>query len=297
MLKSTRYVRFNSSKAEKGLLYLNPHEWEGLDADRIFELHNLRKDELKENYNPNDEERRAILSTFQSLRRTRPTLDYVYEIDNFKERYMNNTPAILRGLPPKLSNVEVLSSGKSKHNLRRIENLNRVMAFEMPLLAKLRQPYVPKTDKELPIKFTYLTDFTNTSSSANRKVYLAVKLEDLDLNPSQQRKFKILSGNKFNHNTQILRFSVDESQEPTQNARIAFERFSKLYEAAKDLTDDFKDVPIDTRHTKAYKPKPKFPEEWNKPENSPVVKYNITRKLVDLVIEKKDKEYVDKFLP
>lgn len=290
---STKQVRFNSSTP----LYLNPHAWHGLPADRIFELHNLRKDALKENYNPNDEERRAILSTFQSLGKVRPGLDYVYEIDNFKEKYMNNTPVNLRGLPPKRSNVNVVASGKTAHDLRRREHLNRISAFEMPLLAKLRQPYVPKSDQETPVKLTYHTDFSNESNSSNRKVTVQVLLKDLDLNEKQQRKFMILAGNKFNHNTQTLKFSVDENAEPTQNARLIMQRFQRLVTEAKDLTDDFSDIPVDTRHSKPKAVKAQFPEEWKRPQDAPVVQHNIVRKLVDRVKEKKDEEYVKRFTP
>lgn len=290
-----KQIRFNSSHSNKDPLYLNPHSWEGLPADRIFELHNLRKDSLKENYNPNDEERRAILSTFQSLGKVRPSLDYVYEIDNFKEKYMNNTPVNLRGLPPKRSNVNVVSNGQTPHDLRRRDHLNRVSAFEMPLLAKLRQPYAPKSNAETPINLSYHSDFSNDANSSNRKVTLSVNLCDLQLNDSQQRKFMILSGNKFNHNTKKLKFSVDENPEPTQNARIIMERFSRLLKESKDLTDDFSDIPIDTRHSKPPKATVKFPNEWKKPQDAPIVQHNIVRRLVDHVKHKKDQQYVSKY--
>lgn len=290
-------VRYNSNAAGDETLHLNPHAWEGLPADRIFELHNLRKDALKENYNPNDEERRAILSTFTSLSKTRPGLDYVYEIDNFKERYMNSTPVNERGLPPKRSNVNVVSSGQTAHDLRRREHLTRISAFEMPLLAKLREKYEPKSDKETPVKLTYHTDFSNESNSSNRKVTLEVLLKDLELSEPQQRKFMILSGNKFNHNTQTLKFTVDEHPEPTQNAKLIMQRFNKLMKESKDLTDDFADIPIDTRHSKPVTPKAKFPEAWKKPENAPVAQNSIVKKLVEHVKTKKDEQYVSNFKP
>lgn len=290
-------VRYNSKASNEETLHLNPHAWEGLPADRIFELHNLRKDALKENYNPNDEERRAILSTFTSLSKTRPGLDYVYEIDNFKERYMNSTPVNQRGLPPKRSNVNVVASGQTPHDLRRREHLTRISAFEMPLLAKLREEYQPKSDKENPVRLTYYTDFSNESNSSNRKVTLQVSLKDLDLTEPQQRKFIILSGNKFNHNTKCLKFSVDEHPEPTQNAKLIMERFNRLLKESRDLTDDFADIPIDTRHSKPVKPKAKFPDSWKKPENAPVAQFDIVKKLVEHVKLKKDEQYVAGFKP
>ncbi|EGV66717.1 37S ribosomal protein S24, mitochondrial [Yamadazyma tenuis] len=290
-------VRYNSTQSSENTLHLNPHVWEGLPADRIFELHNLRKDSLKQNYNPNDDERRAILSTFTSLTKKKAPLDYVYEIDNFKERYMNNTPVKLRGLPPKKSNVEVVASGQTPHDLRRRQELNRVSAFEMPLLAKLRQPYVPESDEETPIELTYYTDFSNEANSSNRRVTLSVALKHLQLNENQTRKFMILAGNKFNHNTKVLKFTIDEYPEPTQNARAAAEKFAKLLNASKDLSDDFSDIPVDTRHTKPWKPSVQFPKEWRRPQDAPVVQNNIMKKLVEHVKQKKDEQYVSKFSP
>lgn len=295
--RTLNIIRWKSNKSNNEALYLNPHAWEGLPADRIFELHNLRKDALKENYNPNNEERNAILSTFASLGKTKPALDYVYEIDNFKERYMNNTPVNLRGLPPKKSNVYVSAKGETSHKLRQKEHLKRLMAYELPLLAKLRQPYEPKSDKETPLKVTYNTDFSNGSNSSNRKVTLSVKLDDLSLNEKQQHKFIVLSGNKFNHNTRSLRFSVEDSPEPSQNARLIGDRFLRLLTESKDLTDDLSDIPIDTRHTKPQKKRASFPDAWKRPDQAPTVKHSITRRVIDDIKLRKDQQYIDQLSP
>jgi small subunit ribosomal protein S35 len=210
---------------------------------------------------------------------------------------MNNTPVNLRGLPPKKSNVNVLASGQTAHDLRRRDHLNRISAFEMPLLAKLRQEYKPKSDTETPVKLTYYTDFSNESNNSNRKVTLQVALKDLKLDATAERKFKILSGNKFNHNTNVLRFSVDEHPEPTQNARLIMERFNKLLKESNNKEDTFEDVPIDTRHTKPIKKAATFPEEWKRPQDAPVQQHNIMRKLVDHVKAKKDEQFVEQFTP
>lgn len=278
-------------------LYLNPHAWKGLPADRIFELHNLRKDALGEKYNPDDEERRAILSTFTSLGKVKPTLDYAYEIDNFKERHMNNTPVNLRGLPPKKSNTNVIDSGATPHKNRKIEQLNRISAYEMPLLAKFRQEYKPETTNKTPIRLSFNSDFSDGSNSLNRKVTLTCNIEDLNLNEKQQKKFKILAVNRFNHHTNTIKFSSNQHAEATQNARYLVSTFNKLLEASKDLSDDFSDIPVDTRHMHKKKSELVFPESWKRPQDAPITRHKIVRKLVDDVKQKQDVQYIAKYSP
>lgn len=289
------FVRYQSTDQP---LYLNPHKWQGLPADRVFELHELRKTALGDKYVPNDAERSAILSTFESLKVPKPTLAYGYEIDNFKERVMNNTPSRERGLPPKLSNIRVFDKGTTPHEQRKIEQTHRVGAYEMPLLAKFRQEYAPPTQKQAPIKLTFNTDFTDEENAHNRKVTLAVKIEDLDLNEKQQHKFKLLAGNKYNHNKQELKFSSARFSHSTQNARWLVETLNKLLKESKDLTQNtFDDVPVDTRHTKPWKQVPQFPEEWKRPQDAPVERHRIVHKLVESVKAQKDQAYIKKLTP
>lgn len=293
-----RISRNYSTQKEEQPLYLNPHKWQGLPADRIFELHDLRQKVLADKYVPDDAERSAVLSTYVALGITKPTLDYVYEIDNFKERVMNNTPVPLRGLPPKLSNVPVIDKGVTPHKQRKLEQLTRVMAYEMPLLAKFRQEYKPKPSSESPIKLTYHSDMTDESNGFNRKVVLTCKLEDLQLNDQQARKFKILSGNKFDHNKDTIKFSSSRFPEAAQNARWLVETFNKLLTESKDLSKDtFEDIPVDTRHNKPQKSAAAFPEEWKRPQDAPVEQNKIIRKLVDGVKQLKDEKFVSKIAP
>lgn len=285
-------------------LYLNPHAWKGLPADRIFELHNLRKTVLGDKYVPNDEERNAILSTVTELgKKTKPELEYVYALDHFKEGHMNNTPVNLRGLPPQKTGIQVIKQGETSHKARKVEILNNISAFEMPLLAKYRQEYKPTSNTESPITLRFGDDFSNESTAFNRKVTLICEIQDLSLNEAQERKFKILSGQRFDHYKGELRITSSNYPEATQNAKWVVETFNKLLEASKDLTDDFSDIPVDTRHTKAQlnirkvKPRFEYPEEWKRPEDAPVKKFKIVRKLVDDVMSKKDQEYLKEFSP
>ncbi|KAK6463178.1 mitochondrial ribosome small subunit component [Scheffersomyces coipomensis] len=300
-VKLLQTVRFASQKAsEEGPLYLNPHAWKGLPADQIFELHNLRKDSMGEKYNPSDEERNAILSTITSLVKNKPELGYTYEIDNFKERFMNNTPSNLKGLPPKKSNTYVIDQGSIPHQKRRIEQLTRISAYEMPLLAKFRQPYTPPVNSQSPIKLTYNTDFSDeTSNKINRSVQLKVNLTDLKLNDKQQHNFKILSGNKFNHDTNIFSLKTDQYPEAIQNARFLVDTLNKLITESKDAKNDFSDIPLDKRHMKQLhnKPAPQFPESWKRPEDSPIARHKIVNRLVEVVKDKKDNEYISNLSP
>ena len=282
-----------AENAENVPLYLNPRAWQGLPADRIFELHNMRKLYMGDKYLPNDDERKAILSTVADLKvNNRPELEYVYAIDNFKKKVMNNTPYKERGAPPKLSGIEVVKDGEIKHAQRKIDELTRVAAYEMPLLAKFRKPYIPKTIKETPLVLRFGDDFSNETSDFNRKVSLVCKLQDLDLNDKQQRKFKILAAQRFDHNNDEIRIASDRFPVATQNAKWLVETFNKLLTAAKDLKDDLSDIPIDTRHMKKQAVKHEFPESWKRLEDAPAERHHVMQKLVEKVKSVKDSEYV-----
>lgn len=288
-------LRSNSSSVP---LYLNPHKWAGLPADRIFELHEMRKTALGDKYIPNDAERSAILATFEALKLHRPKLEYVYELDNFKEREMNNTPSYKRGLPPKMSNIRVLDKGATPHEQRKVEQMHRISAYETPLLAKYRQEYTPLPSNKAPLSLAFYNDLSDESSAFNRKVSLSVALADLELSEPQARKFKLLAGNKFDHNRNVFKFSTDRYTESTQNARWLVETFNKLLTEAKDVTKNtFDSLPVDTRHTKAWKVAPEFPEAWKRPQDAPVEKHRVVRRLMEDVKARRDADYVKKLTP
>lgn len=302
--KLARGLRQHSTTYRRGVkpLHLNPHLWEGLPADQVFELHNLKKRTLGEKYNPNDQERNAILNTITSLTkkgRKQFALDYIYEIDNFKERYMNNVRSFDRGKPQKKSNVEVLDAGATHHEKRRIEHLTRITAYQMPLLTKFRQPYQPTTSTESPIQIIYQTDFSNeTNNEFNRKVKLRCYLKDLNLNEKQQHKFKLLAGDKFNHNFNYIQIKSENLELPTQNARVLVNILNKLIIESKDLSKEtFDDIPIDTRHMKNRKLKQQFdfPTAWNRPQDAPIEKHQIITKFVKSAIERRDDEFIKEY--
>ncbi|EGW34949.1 uncharacterized protein SPAPADRAFT_58076 [Spathaspora passalidarum NRRL Y-27907] len=299
-------TRFSSSKSKlesvppSTPLYLNPHAWQGLPADQVFELHRMRKQYLGTNYVPNNQERTAILSTISALVRNKPSLSYVFGIENFKEKYTSAIPMNERGRPPRKSNVLVLNQGEAPHIKRRIEHLTRVSAYEMPLLAKYRQPYTPKPKAETPLKLTYYSDFTeDINNKYNRKVSLSVELDHLNLNDKQQHKFKVLAGNKFNHESNTFQIKSGHFPEAAQNANFCVETFTKLLNESKNLTDDFSDIPLDKRHMKPFikKPEPQFPEAWKRPQDAPIAKHAIVNRLVENLKKHKDDAYLKHITP
>lgn len=298
-MKSTRSLSLTPLRYYLSPRYLNPNEWKGLPADQIYELHDQRKIALGKSYNPNDDERFAILSTVEALKKDAASpLEYVYGIDNFKERLMTDTPSKLRGLPAKRSNIFVKDIGATAVERRRIDQLTRISAYEMPLLAKFRQPYQPTESSKSPLKITYHTDFSDKSTNNNnRKVILTCQLADLGLNQAQQHKFKVLAGNKFNFTTDTFKLKSEQFPEASQNVRWLVDTVNKLVNESKDLKDDFADVPLDVRHMRFgnKSPKAEFPEAWKKPEDAPVARHRIVSRLVDGVKNKKDEEYVKEF--
>lgn len=298
-LLSSRLVqacRYQSSGSRP--LYLDPHKWKGLPADRIFALHDLRVQALGKNYQPSEAERTAIFDTFSNLARSPPKLGYCYEIDNFKERLMNNVPLKDRNRPPQLSNVRVFAKGETPHEQRKIEQLHRVTAYEMPLLAKFRQPYTPPAASQNPIQFQFNTDFQDEPTVANRKVSLTVKAKRLGLDQKQMKKFKLLSGNKFNHNTGEFRLSTSRFPESAQNARWLVETFNVLLSESKDTTKNtFDGVPVDTRHSRPLKKTPLFPEEWKRPQDAPIKRHQIVTSCVEAAKRTLHKEHLKSLAP
>ncbi|KAL1903264.1 37S ribosomal protein S24, mitochondrial [Sporothrix stenoceras] len=155
---------------------------------------------------------------------------------------------------------EMTSMAHSKlDEVRDQRNLARVIAWEMPLLAKLAQPFEPPTKKQ-PLRFRY-TSYMGEFHPAEKKVVVEFCPADLDLTPVQQGKLKKLAGVRFNPETEIVRISCEQFEHQAQNKRYLGDLVDRLIVEAKDPTDTFEDIPLDTRHHK-FKYKPKFPREW-----------------------------------
>lgn len=116
---------------------------------------------------------------------------------------------------------------------------------------------------------------------AERKVVVEFRAEDLELTGAQQLKLKKLVGARFNGATGIIKMTCESFDHPAQNKRYLQDVVKKLIEEAKvrlapaiaaeklenltwqqDPKDMFEDVPLDNRHWKAKKVRPRFPKEW-----------------------------------
>lgn len=99
------------------------------------------------------------------------------------------------------------------------------------------------------------------SHAGERKVVLQFAPDDLKLTAVQTNKLKKLAGARYNPETEIVKMSCDSFEHQAQNKRYLSNLADDLITAAKDPTDTFEDVPLDTRHHRVDK-KPRFPEAW-----------------------------------
>lgn len=70
-----------------------------------------------------------------------------------------------------------------------------------------------------------------------------------------------LAGPRYNPSSKLIKLSCEAFDLQAQNKRFLGQTIQALVDAAKDLKDDFEDVPFDFRH---HKPKKffEFPKEW-----------------------------------
>ncbi|KAI0108306.1 mitochondrial ribosomal protein [Daldinia grandis] len=135
----------------------------------------------------------------------------------------------------------------------------RIAAWEMPLLSKLARPFEPPTAQE-PLRFRY-TSYMGEFHPAENKVVLEFSPKDMPLDEAQQLKLKKLLGPRYNPETDIAKMSCEQYEHQAQNKRYLSDLVDSLMARAKDPSDMFEDIPLDTRHH-PIKIKPKFPKEW-----------------------------------
>lgn len=265
-------------------LYLEPSKWKGLPSEKIFHLYRERIVRLGSKYKPCDEELQALLSTSQ--------VTGVLERDIKKIYYNGEKGAadILGGglqdsySPRPFMFDELPSQAQdlvAQHREQRF--YNRLAAYELPLLAQYRQPYRKLSAKTHPVQYRFTTYLGEDHPNAC-KVVLRVKTKDLGLNAKELHKFRLLAKTRYDHLTDVFKMSSDKFPEAAQNTRYLNDVFMKLLKESKDLTDDFSDVPLDTRHTQAKNLRKKkhnyvFPEEWKRPEDAPKPKFNIVNEI------------------
>ncbi|KAI1140461.1 mitochondrial ribosomal protein [Hypoxylon sp. FL0543] len=139
----------------------------------------------------------------------------------------------------------------------------RIAAWEMPLLSKLARPFEPPTAQE-PLRFRY-TSYMGEFHPAESKVVVEFSPRDLPLDEAQQLKLKKLLGPRYNPETDVAKMSCEQFEHQAQNKRYLGDLVENLIARAKDPSDMFEDIPLDTRHH-AFKAKPKFPREWRMSE-------------------------------
>ncbi|KAK5634623.1 hypothetical protein RRF57_010336 [Xylaria bambusicola] len=154
--------------------------------------------------------------------------------------------------------IMAMAHGKFEE-YREYREYARIAAWQMPLLSKLATPFEPPTAQE-PLRFRY-TSYMGEFHPAENKVVVEFSPRDMPLTAAQQQKLRKLLGPRWNPETDIAKMSCEQFEHQAQNKRYLGDVVNKLVAQAKDPTDMFEDVPLDTRHH-TTKVKPKFPKEW-----------------------------------
>ncbi|GAB7358750.1 hypothetical protein MBLNU230_g3979t1 [Neophaeotheca triangularis] len=147
---------------------------------------------------------------------------------------------------------------------REIRDFMRRAAWEMPMLARLARPFEPPATmgEQGLLRWRYTT-YMGEMHPASRKVVVEFKPADLPgLDETQVGKMCKLAGVRYNPSTGVVKMSCESFETQAQNKRYLGDTIQALLKEARDLSkDDFKDVPLDTRHHKVKKWH-RFPEEW-----------------------------------
>ncbi|KAF2965669.1 hypothetical protein GQX73_g7871 [Xylaria multiplex] len=187
----------------------------------------------------------------------------------------------------KFDEDDIMSMAHAKfEEFREFREYARIAAWQMPLLSKLATPFEPPTAQE-PLRFRF-TSYMGEFHPAEKKVVVEFSPRDLPLDEAQQQKLRKLLGPRWNPETDIAKMSCEQFEHPAQNKRYLGDLVNKLVEQAKDPTDMFEDVPLDTRHH-TFKVKPKFPKEWRMTEERRKFLED-TREKILLLDQKKEEE-------
>ncbi|KAF2203607.1 hypothetical protein GQ43DRAFT_411237 [Delitschia confertaspora ATCC 74209] len=143
---------------------------------------------------------------------------------------------------------------------RELREYARLAAWELPLLSQLAKPFQLPT-AATPFRFRY-TSYLGEKHPAANKVVVEYSVADMpDMNQKQRDKLIKLAGPRYNPGSGIIKMSCEMFDTQDQNKRFLGETIKKLLDEAKDLKEDFSDVPFDFRHHK-LKVRPQFPAEW-----------------------------------
>lgn len=159
---------------------------------------------------------------------------------------------------------DIMSMAHGKlEEFREYREYARIAAWEMPLLSKLARSFEPPTAQE-PLRFRY-TSYMGEFHPAEKKVVVEFSPRDMQLTEAQQLKMKKLLGPRYNPETDVAKISCEQFEHQAQNKRYLADLVEKLVTQAKDPSDMFDDIPLDTRHH-PIRVKPKFPREWRMTE-------------------------------
>lgn len=274
-----------STDSESNELFLNPSAWKGLEPQRIIELYWERKTKLGSAYEKNEDELNALLSTADFSGIPKPEIKKIYNDKNIGNFRVNLNKDVLKyGLRP--FQFDELPSAAidivEEHREQRF--YNRLAAYELPLLAKYRQEYKKPSSRAYPITYRY-TSYLGEDHPNSKKVVVSVYTKDLGLGTKELHKFRLLARTRYDHQSDLFKMSSDKFESAAQNARYLHDILQRLIAESKDLTDDFSDIPLDTRHTIAKNLRKKrhnyeFPEEWKRPQDAPIETVDLTKSLI-----------------
>ncbi|KAL6158801.1 37S ribosomal protein S24 [Exserohilum turcicum] len=146
---------------------------------------------------------------------------------------------------------------------RELREYARLIAWELPLLSHLAQPFTPPT-AATPFRFRY-TSYLGESHPASNKVVVEFAPADLmqshSLTEPQVSKLIKLAGPRYNPSSQIIKLSCEQFDTQSQNKRFLGDTIAALIKETQEGKDTFQDVPFDFRHHTPKK-RHEFPKEW-----------------------------------
>jgi small subunit ribosomal protein S35 len=272
-------------------LIKRPELWKGLPSSVIVQLYRARVISMGKNYEKSETELKSILSCASNPLEAQ-TLYNIYnstEADIYKadsetdyDNYVTEGEYMEDPLEPYGFDEYPSGAQDIVRDFRDLLEFNRKAAFELPQLVKFRKEYKPISKLNNPVTYKF-TKFIGESHPGERKVVLSLKLSDLNfLNNFEKHKFKLISGSRYDHKTDIFLISSDRYLEPAQNASFLSDVLDDLIKESKSNPEEFSNLPLDKRHTFAKYNKSqrknhtihKFPKEWEKPLKSKKLSLN-----------------------
>lgn len=260
----------------------HPELWSGLPIDTVIKLYRSRVITLGKNYKRSETELNSLLKCSTNPLETQIIYNIynssegdIYKLDSDEidyDQYVGEGMYMEDPLEPYGFDEYPTSAQDIVHDFRDLMEFNRKAAFELPQLSKFRKNYNPESINNKPIKIKF-TKFLGESHPGERKVVMEFYLKDLNLSKSQQHKFKLLSGSRYDFKTDIFKISCDKFNNQSQNLTYLNSILNNLITESAKNPENLLDLPLDKRHTVSkYAKKQRklkqfipFPKEWEKP--------------------------------